>query len=179
MYRRRMAYPRRASSRPRWSWEHTIANNASPSASANSIDLLALYRTHAGISINIPEFTIWRVHIRVSITITLAAAVAAADGVVCTCFVDSLNQTLDNPVSSPRDQHWMLYSTLYASEYALMNGDTGAGTKYLTRDFDIKVHRKLASLDDTLWFQIYQANAASVITGYSYNQGVLMRVGRK
>lgn len=166
--------PRR---RHKFQWEHVIANNATPNAALNSIDLLANFRTHAGITINFPEVVIWRVHLRVSVKVSLSAAADSADGILVTSYVDSINQTMDNPVSSPRDQHWLAYSAMYMSEIE-ENGGTlpPTGSHLLHRVLDIKSHRKLSGLDDTLWLQIAQLDAGTSIVSYSYATAILMKL---
>lgn len=171
---RRASFARRA--RHKYQWEHLVSNNASPNGVLNSIDLLSNFRTHAGITINFPEIVIWRVHLRVSVKVTLGAAMDSADGVLITSYVDSINQAMDNPVSSPRDQHWLAYSSYYASNNDIQNGSNAAGTYLFERVLDIKSHRKLSGLDDTLWMQIAQLTANTTITSYSYTMAALLKL---
>lgn len=169
---RRSIMPRR---KPRWQWVRETVNNASPNATLNTIDLLSNWRTHAGITVNLPEITIWRIHLKITITISSAAALAANDGVLITSFVDGMNATILNQVSNSYDQPDLIYSMLFAGESAMLTGSVGAQTELvLYKEFDVRSHRKLQSIDDTLFLQL-ASSGQSMITGYSYSASILQR----
>ena len=170
-YNRRFSGPRR-----RWQWIRSSENNASPNASLNNIDLMSTWRSHSGISINLPEFVIWRIRLKLSITITVTTSVAANDGVLVTAFVDGSNQTATNQLSQPYDQKDLIFDMLYATETVKQSTDSLATTTVtLYREYDIKSHRKLPALDDTLKLQLASSGTA-VITGYSFTQSTLVRM---
>ena len=150
-------------------------NNASPNATLNTIDLLSNWRTHAGITVNLPEITIWRVHLKISATISIAAAVAANDSILNTVFVDGMNATILNQSSNTYDQPDMLFEHMYLTEYTMLTGNTGAaGEIGLFKEYDIKAHRKLQSIDDTLFLQLATTGQPQ-ITAYSYAASILLK----
>lgn len=177
MYRRRRYYSRRVARKPKWLWVRSAENNASPNSTLNNLDLLSTFRTHAGISVNLPEFVVWRIRLKISITITVTTSVAANDGVLLTAFVDSYDQTAANQLSNSYDQKYLVYDMLYATETVKQSTDSLATTTVtLYKEYDIKSHRKLAALDDTLKVQLASSGTA-VITGYSFQQSTLLKVG--
>ncbi len=164
--------PRR---KPRWQWVRENVNNASPNATLNTIDLLSNWRTHAGITVNLPEITIWRIHLKISVTISIAAAVAANDAILNTVFVDGMNATILNQSTNTYDQPDMLFDHMYLTEYTMLTGNTGmAGEIGLYKTYDIKSHRKLQSVDDTLYLQL-ATTGQPMITAYSYAASILQR----
>lgn len=173
MYRRR-SFRGVGRRRRRWSWMRSAENNAAPNATLNNIDLMSTWRTHSGISVNLPEIRVWRIKLKISITITVTTAVAANDGVLVSCFVDGFNQTAGNQLTSAYDQKHMLYDMLYATETVKQSTDNLATTTVtLFKEYDIKAHRRLGSLDDTLKLQLASSGTA-VITGYSFQQSTLL-----
>lgn len=173
-FRTRSILPRR---RHKWQWIRQSANNASPNASLNSIDLLQIFRSHAGITINLPEMTLWRIRLKIAITITVTTAATSNDGVLVTSFVDSMNQAVVNQLTDPMDQHDLVYDFLAAYE-TLMQTNNNAVTKViLYKEFDLKSHRRFNNIDDTLWLQLASSGTA-VITDYSYSTAILTKIGR-
>lgn len=170
-YRRSYRSNRR---KPRYIWARGNTNNASANASLNSIDLLSAFRSHAGISINLPAFTIWRVRIRITVVITLAAAMASNDGVLVTGFIDSYDQTPNNQLSNTYDQQYTTFDMLAAADSGEFAHATAAGTYILTKEYDLKAHRKLQALDDTYWIQLASSGQA-VQTNYTLTYAVLFR----
>lgn len=174
----RRFYRRRWRRRGRFEWLRDTINNASPNATLNTIDLMANYKSHLGISVNLPEISIWRLRLKISITISQAAALAANDGVLVTVFTDGQNQTLLNQLTNGYDERDMLYNMMYSSEYAFNTAVTGASSELiLYKEFDIKTHRSLRSVDDTLFLQL-AASGQTQITGYSVSVVNLIKVGR-
>lgn len=170
---RRALMPRR---RGRFEWNRQ-SFQPTVNATLMNVDLLGGFRTAAAISINLPEITIWRIKLRISIKFTLAAAMAAADGVLLTVFVDGQTQTPLTQISNPLDERDMLYALLFASETVMTGSSTtGAGTFIMYKEFDIKTHRRLRSLNDTLWLQLASSGQAQ-ITDVSISQATLLRVG--
>jgi len=153
-YRRSYARRMVARRRPRWEF---IRHLVQPTLNATLInfDLLQAFRTNAGISINLPEFTVWRIRLQISIKVTIAAAMAANDAVLATVFVDSQMQSPLNRVSNPWDQRDMVFFPLFLSKYATQaNQGTAAGTYMMYQELDLKSHRKLHPLNDTVWLQL-------------------------
>lgn len=162
----------------RWIWVRETTNNASPSATLNNLDFLSAWRTHTGISVNLPEITVWRFKLKISIRVTLAAAVQPNDGVLLTTFVDSTSQTLSSQLTNPFDQPDMIYEFMYCNETTKMSGLGAAAASamplYVSRD--IRARRKLRSIDDSLQGQL-AASGQAQITHYSYSSAILLKLG--
>ena len=166
-------------SRPRGRhiWIRETTNLAAPNAVFNNIDLMQAWRLHqGGITINLPEITILRVKLRLSIRVTIAAAMNANDGILSTLFVDGISQVALNQFAQPFDQRDMRYEQDFLSHVPAEGGGNAAGTYFVERDFDIKARRKLQSVDDTLWLQC-SATGQSVIQQLSYSHATLVRLG--
>lgn len=172
MYRKRRFYSS-SRKRARWVWSRHVESVTLTNPST-SIDLLNYYKTVAGITIILPEITIWRIHLRISIKITLALAVDSVDGVLVCAYVDSQTQTQLNSFSDPLAQQHMLYAWLPVSHVPAEGGGNTAGTYFLEREFDIKAHRRIAKPEDTLFLQLVQTGGA-VISTAEVQYSVLMR----
>ena len=178
MYRNRRTFVRRSRRRAKWMWVHSIENNAAASPQ-NDIDLLATWRTNLGVTVNLPDITIWRIKLRISIKITIpTVAIDSADAVLATVFVEGTNQaaTILNQSLFPYDQHYLLYDGIYAGEAAEASGIVTVGGDYIVvRNYEIKAHRKLQNLDDSLFLQLVQTGNASLVS-YSFQQSTLVLV---
>ena len=186
MFRRRTFVPRPIGARRRahYLWIREQFNNVTPIATASfqTDDLLAGYRATAGIDLNLPEFTIWRVKLKVSVRISVAPATTytAADGALVTLYVDDKTDPGTFPVTSPYDEKYMLYDILYASQAIMMgaNGGLEDGTKsiLLFREFDVKTHRRLENLNSTLQLQICPTGLQTSILEYAIQHSTLGRL---
>lgn len=173
----RRTFRRRFRRKHHWQWIRNTSNNASPNSTLDNVDLLSNFRTQLGISVNLPEITIWRIHLKISIVITVNNPLISADGVLLTVFVDGQNQTLLNQSTNPYDQRDLMYDYLYASQTVQQSsGNLGTQNYVLYKEYDIKSHRKLVSLDDTLFLQLAASGNAS-IDSYSWSQSVLLKIG--
>lgn len=173
-FRRRSILPRR---RPKWRWIRQTFNNAAPSGTLNSIDLLSNFKTHAGISINLPDITIWRLRIRISIDVSITGGTTTSnDGVLVTAFVDSSNQVVVSQLLDPMDQHDMVYDMLYTFE-TIARTDNNLTTNFvaLFREYDLKSRRVLQNIDDTLFIQL-AASGNAVIANYSISMALLTKM---
>jgi hypothetical protein len=161
-----------------WQWIRETVNNATPNGSINNVDLLDNFKTHAGITINLPEIVIWRIRLQISIKVTVTNPTVPNDGVLMTVFVDGTNQTLLNQVSNAMDERDMIYDFLSTYEIVSRTDNTIAtATAALYRNMDIRVHRKLPSIDSTLFLQLASSGTA-VINLFSYSAAILCRLGR-
>lgn len=140
-----------------------------------NVDLLNYYKTVAGISIILPEITIWRIHIKIIIKVTLSAAVVAADGVLLSCFVDGQTQAQLNSFSDPLAQQHLAYMWMPVAHTAAEGGGATAGTYYLEKELDIKSHRRIAKPEDTLWFQVASTGGSTTVNDAFVTYAVLMR----
>lgn len=162
--------------RHKYQWIRSTENNASPSASLNTIDLLTNWRSQLGISINLPDITIWRVRIKISIIIGGLATVSSNDGVLATMFVDGIHETVLSQILRPYDQKDMIYDMMYATETLKFSTDSGTPTNVmLWRENDIKARRRLRAIDDTLFLQL-AASGNATITNYSFSQSTLISI---
>jgi len=129
----------------------------------------------------LPEFTIWRIRFKISIriTVTPAGSFGSADGVKLAVFVDDMSDPGSNPVTSPYDEKYMLWDTIYVFETLMSSKGTTSGTSEslaLFKDYDIKTHRKIANLKESLLFQIAPMGAVTV-QGYAWSQNTLVLLG--
>ena len=167
----------------RWQWIRSTENSVTviPAAGFAQHDLLSTYRTTAGIDVNLPEFTIWRIRIKVSFRISAVAATQyeANDGVHIAVFVDDMNDTGQNPVVAPYDEKYMLWDAIYASEslqYSSNASPIGTTPVFLFREYDIKTHRRIENLKETLLFQVGSSGQAD-IENHSWTQNTLVLLG--
>ncbi len=172
-YRRPMAtfLPRK---KPRFEWVHDTFNNVTPAA-VNLDDLLGNFKAQYAISANFPEIVIWRLHIRFSVRVGITTN-AANDGVLCTCFVDSTKQTIVNQATNPNDEHYLIYKQLYATQVAMNGGTVGSGGAVgLFEEWDVKAHRKLVNINDSLLFQTSFTGSVTP-TDYSVSFAALLKM---
>lgn len=143
--------------------------------------MLDSFRTAFGININLPDITIGRLLLRISIGIHISAAPGPNDGVlvaVATSDKDDISGgtgTISSPVASPYDLDYMWWEQLYYSEQ-LMQGllkPTAAVDTILYRSLDIRSMRKLRGMGETLVVQTV-ATGNATITGTSITGQVLM-----
>lgn len=179
---RTRSFRRRSFSRRRhWIWVRNTHNNSSPGPSPVLLDLLADFKTHAGITINFPEFRIWRLRLKVSITVTITGGTTASnDGVLITTFIDGMTQVPLNQLTNSQDEADMVYDFLYT--YKVIGQGFTVNSFAVTAvplygEYDIKAHRKLKSIDDTCFLQM-AASGNAVITGYSVSYAMLCFDGR-
>lgn len=171
-----------------WIWVRGVNNNAAAISPPNiqTYDVLSTFRTTAGITLNIPEFTIWRIKIRISVQFGLSPdSMTASSGVLNTLLVEQIPttavpQTVPDPIVSPYNARWLMYDMFYVSE-AIMNGlllptAAPAGTNVLSysRFYDIKARRRLGNLNDTLWVVLQPTgNVAQITSSVTYS--ILLR----
>jgi hypothetical protein len=186
MLRRRTIVPRPLGTRRRahYLWIRQQFDNVTPipTAAFDTNDLLAGYRATAGIDLNLPEFTIWRVRLKVSVRISVAPATTytSSDGAIVALYVDDKTDSGTNPVTSPYDEKYMVYDILYASQ-SIQNGgngglENGANSILMFREFDVKTHRRLENLASTLQLQIAPTGLQTSILDYSIQHSTLGRL---
>ena len=166
--------------KPHWMWIRSQANSVSPiiAPAFNTADLLLNYRTLAGIDLNLPEFTIWRFRIKVSIKFNVTAATLESNsGVTVAAFVDNMAATFTNPVAAVFDERYLIWDTIFAFS-ALQQGANGGDVLNATnlamyKEYDVKSHRKLGNIGETLLFQIAPLGTGEVLN-YSYQQSTLV-----
>lgn len=173
---RRSSFGRRR--RRRYQWARFQATNINPSQgpTVNADDLLSPWRTAAGVTLNLPEFTIWRIHIKVSIFFSWSpATVTSNSGASFALLVDSLSQAPLSALANPYEESFMMWDYLYGTEQ-LFQGAGAAGTlgdNVLYRMYDVRSRRRLRNAGDTLW-AINQGQGNVSLTNYSYTASVLL-----
>lgn len=174
---RRRVVPYRRRKRGRFQWARTTFNNVGPvhAPNANIDDLLATFKTAAGITLNLPDIVIWRVHLKVTITFTLSpAAIAANSGVNFAMACENLGFSVQ-PVTAQYEERWLMWDFITANENQFMATAGTAGTQVLYKEYDIKAHRKLGNMNESLLtFITEQGNC--VMNGYSITASVLLKL---
>jgi len=158
-----------------------VATPVGPGPAFTSFDLLGNFRGVMGISLNLPDIVIWRIHIKVSIRFTLApsTAIQANDSVLFSLFVDTSNQTLLNPVTQPYSEKFMMFDNLYASSLVQQGLTVAAslpGDLLMFKEYDIKSHRRIANLDETLWMTLSPQGTDLTILNWSATHSTLVKL---
>jgi len=151
-------------------WARFTINDVAPALAGSTYDLLASWRTAAGITLNLPGITIGRIRFKVSITITVPAATAANDG--CLMALGLQDQTLatlagspnaNPPVTQPYDIDYMLWDQLYRTE-AVSAGEASAIANVLYKEYDIRSMRKIHNLGQTLGLSFQPTGGVTAYT---------------
>lgn len=194
-YRRR--FIRRRRSRGRWIWARAVqglytALNTGPAV--NQFDLLADFRqqfvtgSSGGLTLNLPDITIWRIHLKLSLTAkwSLATAPASNDGFHIAVYCNSIAEetaALTNYLTNKYSQQFLWWDYLYFNE--TWKNSTGYVTTASTtaivpiyKEYDIKAHRKLVHMDDTLWLSVVSQGLDLVPNDLSFTYSILLRLPR-
>jgi len=137
---------------------------------------LLSWKNSAGITLNIPEFTILRVHIKISINFSWSPAVITANSLAqFALMVDSQDQGPLNCITHPYEESFMMWDAIYGTEQLFQGGgDVGTlGDSVLYRTYDIRSKRRLRNAGDTLWAQLIDQGNLS-LTGYAYTASILL-----
>jgi len=163
-------------------WIRDFNHNVGPVA-VNSNDLMFAWRSDMSLSanFNIPDLTVYRSIVQVSLVYHLSAAAYTSDtGCWVALYADSSLQVQTNPVflsTNPYMQHWMLWDKMYHSE-GQMNSPftavTTASVYTLYKKFDVKTRRKL-QLTDSLFLTLQPAGNM-ILDQYDISFNVLIRV---
>ena len=183
--RRPMLVQRR---KPHWLWVRANTNDPTsiPVTTHRTFDLLANYRTLAGIDLNLPEFTIWRVRIKVNVKFNLAIAQPTfepSDGILVAMYVDDMADNGTNPVVSVYHEHYLIYEEIFAYKMLQEGANGGQLTPQvataaipLYREFDVKSHRRITNIGETLQLQLAAfGNGVIQTSALSYSILVLQR----
>lgn len=187
-FRRRFAR-RSMRSRPHYAWARQAVNNVSPvqGPSINHEDLLSTYRSQSGgIIINLPEITVWRIHLKISIAIKYtSAAFSSADSVFVGLAVLPHQQDVAGEISYFTNQfsyQYLVWDELYVSAGLENVQNVAVSTtndQVLYKEYDIKARRRFRNLDDDLVLQIISTHNTSFnLVDYSYTSAVLLRSSR-
>ena len=164
-----------------WLWIRQNFNSTSaiPTAEFSQLDLLGDYRFTAGIDLNLPEFTIWRLRVKVSVHITVAPATTytSSDGVIIAAYCDDKNDPGTHPSVSKYEEKFLIWDVMYAFN-AIASGTNGGlldGTKSVAiyKEYDVKSHRRLDNIGDSLIFQIAPVGLQTSVLDYSIQTSIL------
>lgn len=178
---RRTAFRRRR--RHNWQWVRSSENYPTviTPATFGTHDLLLTWRTQFGITLNLPDIVVWRILIRISIRVTFpTTGFDEAQGALVALFVDDVNQSPVSAVIQPYSYRYLMWDTAYASEqfYQGSTAAISAGENLvLYRNYDIKSHRRLQNMNDTLLLQVAPLNTTQ-IEGIAFTQSTLLKIGR-
>ena len=156
--------------RPRYLWVRNFVEQTAPANNPYVLDLLADYRTQAGILMNIPRFTIWRLKIKVACRFAISA-VSSNTGF----FFAIYNDNFQLPITFvPRTQAYseMYYMWDFRSIETEVQEAGITTTPGLTWEYDIKSHRKLQNIFETMFMSLEAVGnvttpIAEVTTWYS------------
>lgn len=169
--------------RSNYVWVRGTENDAVPVNPPGMIahDMLDKYRTTAGITLNIPEFTIWRIRISISCKFTLNPDTFTENsGILHALFVEQADLTkVPFPVTEPYNEKYLMYDMYYAAEQIIQGATPvaapAAANQFASyRVYDIKSHRRLGNLNDTLWVVTQPTgNVSGMTTSWTYS--ILLR----
>lgn len=174
---RRRGFGRRFGARKRrWQWVRTTQNNAAPAAT-NFNDLFATWRTTANFSITFPEFTIWRIHIKVSVLLHLSpATVTSSDGALIALYTENMDLAVqENPVTHPYNYQYLMWDQLYNAEQQVFSHAGTTSPLMVYRQYDIRARRKIPNVMESLWLSINSTGNA-VLDNYSFTASILTKL---
>ena len=155
-------------------WIRESVNNVTPAHQPTPAltDLLDPFRTQFGINFQLPNFTIWRLIISISVRITPLSTVIANDSVHMSIFMDDreVSPTI-NSLVRPFSKQYMMWTSAYASQ-AVVASQTPVDNLY--KEFDIRTHRKIENLEQTLWLSLVETGNV-VMLDYSTTYSLLLR----
>jgi len=147
-----------------------------------TVDLLDNFRNVVGIDLNFPEFTIWRIRIKVSVRFTPTLTASNIDsncGVSVAMYVDDMADVGTNPNVSQYHEKYLLWDAMYVyktlNQAAASTNVSTATDIALYQEYDMKGHRKLGNIGDTLQFQL--APVHGNIVNYALTQQTLVLMG--
>jgi len=150
--------------KPRYTWVRDHIHIGGP-VNPNTTDMLANWKTQSGMLFNVLDYTVWRIHIRISIDIHLTAASYQGNGYTYGIYVDSKNQAqfATGPLTNQYEQRYMAWNTIY-QEKTLAESPFAATVNTnvyaLYEDVDVKSRARFNAQDDTLFIQFDSLNNA-------------------
>lgn len=173
-YRRRRNF-RRGSARKKI-WVRDIVEAVTPVPDTIfRRDLLADFRTQAGLSINLPGFTLGPFKIKIGIRFDISVAAVTFtqdDGYVVGIVVDDINATAPSPLTSP-NVDWAWYSWYPLSppdDVSVVSTAAPTNTSLLRSiEIDAKSMRKIEEVGQTAWLVVEATGNAHIdeITEFS------------
>lgn len=181
-FRRRFRTFRRR--RHNWQWARFTSNDTTvvPGGQTYTEDLLATFKNEFGFSVNFPDIVIWRIKLKISVHVTFPATIAnpEAYGALVGVFVDDPGFTLKVVSTAPYMEKFMWYENMYYSEMVAGGAavPVANGSGFIVRQFDIKAHRRMGNVEDSLLLQVAPVGLLTNLNGLSYNGSVLLKMGR-
>ena len=138
--------------KPTYQWIRNFVEQTVPVANPYLLDLLADYRTTASLGMNLPEFTIWRLRIKISIRFTITA-ISSNTGFFIAIYNENFQVPLTfTPRTSPYLEKYYMWD-FRSIETQVQEAGTTA-TPGLNFEYDIKSHRKLQNIFETMFLSI-------------------------
>jgi len=170
----------------KYQWVRVGANDTATPAAPTPYqeDLLASYKTNLGIIVNLPEITIWRIHLKISVTIRFIASITntEAAGVNVAVFVEDPTNVIVNSFTKPYSEQFMWWQTTYVNEAVMMGeaAPANSGNFVIVKEYDIKARRRLRNIDDSLLLQVSPVGSAvASMQGLAWNASTLITVGHR
>jgi hypothetical protein len=137
----------------------------------SSVDLLAAYRAHMGLTNNSPDWTVVRILGAIQVVNTAVSSVQ--EGFVIGAYISNQIQQgaqALTPLAAPFND-WMLYKPVYVNESS--NLVTAVANVIYGGRFDSKAMRKLRNVDDSVYMSFES------VTGAGYSIDAIISVGFK
>jgi len=162
----------------RWLWVRDVQDNVGPLA-PNATDLLSTWRGFQGLTLNLPDMVIWRIHIKISIGFHYSpASFNPATGALCAIYVDDIPQVQLNPIVNQYSQQYLMWDLIMPAESSAASNVTptaGANSAQLFKEYDIRSKRKLPQPQSTLWFELNNRGNMALDT-FTISYSILARV---
>lgn len=163
---------RRTRRKARYVWVRDFLQAASPT-NPQSFDLLSNYRSQFGLNFMLPDIVVWRIHIKISVSFTIAAF-AANQGILVAVFNEDPNLgSIPAALTNQYNERYLMWDMLHLSPSVIESGVTTTPVVY--RDYDIKSHRRFQNQNETLMLQV-QGNGITAMTELFATYSVLLRL---
>jgi len=160
--------------RPRYLWVRNFVEQANPANNPYVLDLLADYRTQASLGLNLPEFTIWRLHIKVYIRFTISAF-SSNSGFFYAIYNDNFAIPLTfTPRTQQYSERYYMWDFKSVEEQLIEAANTTVPG--LMFSYDIKSHRKLQNINETMFQSIESVGNVSGVQEVTTVYSMLLRM---
>jgi hypothetical protein len=133
-----------------------------------------------GITLNLPDITIWRVLIKISFRFILTPNVITSnDGFLMAMYVDDSTTFPANPLLDPYGEQYLMWDQRMLGS-VFSQGEVVVNTTnnwMLYKEWDIRSHRKFKFLQDTLLMQLVSTGNA-VPAEIAVQSAILLRLPR-
>jgi len=149
--------------------------------------LLKNWRVANGYLLQLPDLTIWRIHIQVTIRFRFSnVALQAAQGAHVAIFTDDPVEesqvTTFNAFLNPLAKRYLMWDQIYTASTEVGGGIANVTVnttddKFLYKAYDIKSHRRLQNQEESLLMDITEIGTIT-IQEISFQQSTLLRLPR-